>query len=55
MQLLWWEGCPSTESARRLVRETLDDLGHGDVEIEMLEIETDEQAQRYGSEVHRLS
>ncbi len=46
VQLLWWEGCPSTETARTLVRETLDDLGHGDVEIEMLEIETEEQAQR---------
>jgi hypothetical protein len=46
VQLLWWEGCPSTEIARTLVRATLDDLGHGDVEIEMLEIETDEQAQR---------
>ena len=48
VQLLWWEGCPSTESARGLVRTALDELGHGDVEIDMLEIETDKQARRYG-------
>jgi hypothetical protein len=44
VQLLWWEGCPSTETVRALVRETLDDLGQTAVEIEMLEIKTDEQA-----------
>ena len=48
VELLWWEGCPSTESARTLVRETLDELGHADVEVEMLEIESDQQARRYG-------
>ncbi len=47
VQLLWWEGCPSTESARGLVRTALDELGHSDVDIDMLEIETDEQARRY--------
>jgi hypothetical protein len=31
-----------------LVREPLDELGHSDVDIEMLEIETDEQARQYG-------
>jgi len=44
VELLWWEGCPSTEAARTLVRTTLDELGHGDVDIRMVEIETDEQA-----------
>ena len=48
VQLLWWEGCPSTETARSLVRDTLDELGYGDVDVQMLEIETDEQAHEYG-------
>ena len=48
VQLLWWEGCPSTDAARKLVRVALDDLGQRDVDIEMLEIETDEQARGYG-------
>ena len=48
VELLWWEGCPSTEPARTLVRRTLDELGYDDVEIRMLEIETDEQAREYG-------
>jgi hypothetical protein len=48
VQLLWWEGCPSTDKAHELVRKALDELGHSDVDIEMLEIETDEQARRYG-------
>ena len=48
VELLWWEGCPSTEAARTLVRTALDELGHGDVEIRMVEIETDEQARGHG-------
>jgi hypothetical protein len=48
VQLLWWEGCPSTESARELVRTALDELGHSDVEVDMLEIDTDEKARVYG-------
>lgn len=48
VELLWWEGCPSTEEARSLVRETLDELGHADVAIGMLEIETEEQARQHG-------
>lgn len=48
VELLWWEGCPSTDKARSLLRTTLDELGQGDVEIQMLEIETDEQARRHG-------
>jgi hypothetical protein len=48
VQLLWWEGCPSTETARALVRDTLDELGYGDVDVQMLEIETDEQAHEHG-------
>jgi hypothetical protein len=48
VELLWWEGCPSTEPARALVRAALDELGHRDIEIQMVEIETDEQARQRG-------
>jgi hypothetical protein len=48
VDLLWWEGCPSTDHARGLVREALDELGLDSVEIRMVEIETDEQARERG-------
>jgi hypothetical protein len=44
VELLWWEGCPSTDHARGLVRTCLDELGLDGVGIEMVEIETDAQA-----------
>jgi hypothetical protein len=48
VELLWWEGCPSTDHARRLVRTGLDELGLDGVGIEMVEIETDAQAGERG-------
>jgi len=48
VELLWWEGCPSTERALEVVREALDELGLGGVEVRMREIETDDEAQRAG-------
>jgi hypothetical protein len=48
VELLWWEGCPSTESARALVRAGLDEIGCSDVDIQTVEIETDEQARQLG-------
>jgi len=44
VELLWWEGCPSTDHACGLVRAALDELGLDSVEIRMVEIETDAQA-----------
>ena len=44
MELLWWEGCPSTEGALALLRETMDELGLDPSSIRMTEIATDEQA-----------
>jgi len=44
VELLWWEGCPSTGRAHDLVRAELDALGLGPVEIRMVEITTDAQA-----------
>jgi hypothetical protein len=48
VELLWWEGCPSTERALRELREALHDVGLGSVEVRMREIRTDEEAARAG-------
>ncbi len=48
VELLWWEGCPSTDHARGLVRDALDEAGWDSVEIRMVEIETDAQARERG-------
>jgi hypothetical protein len=48
VQLLWWEGCPSTERALTAVREALGDLGLEDVEVRMREIRTDGDALEAG-------
>lgn len=45
VELLWWEGCPSTERALAAVRDALADLGMADVEVRTREIETDDDAQ----------
>ena len=33
VELLWWEGCPSTERALEAVREALSELGLSGVEV----------------------
>lgn len=48
VELLWWEGCPSTERALAAVREALSDLGLSDVEVHTREIETDDDARAAG-------
>ncbi len=48
IELLWWEGCPSTERARAMVRETLDGLGLVKVAIRSTEMRTDEDARERG-------
>jgi hypothetical protein len=44
VELLWWEGCPSTERALAELREALRDVGLDDAEVRMREIVTDEDA-----------
>ncbi len=44
VELLWWEGCPSTERAAAAVREALGELGLSDAGVRMREIVTDEDA-----------
>jgi hypothetical protein len=48
VELLWWEGCPSTERALEAVREALSKLGLSGVEVHTREIETDDEAQAAG-------
>jgi hypothetical protein len=48
VELLWWEGCPSTERALQGVREALSELGLSDIEVHTREIETDDDAREAG-------
>jgi hypothetical protein len=48
VELLWWEGCPSTERALEAVREALSDLGLSDVELHTREIATEGDARDAG-------
>jgi hypothetical protein len=48
IQLLWWEGCPSTERALAELREALVDVGLPDVEVQLKEIETEADAHDAG-------
>jgi hypothetical protein len=48
VEVLWWEGCPSTERALTAVREALADLGLEGVEVRMREVHTDADAEEAG-------
>ena len=48
IELLWWEGCPSTERARSELEQALAELGLSGAEIGMREIRTDAEAQALG-------
>jgi hypothetical protein len=48
VELLWWEGCPSTERALDELREALRELELSDAEVRMREITTDAEAARTG-------
>ena len=48
VELLWWEGCPSTERALEEVREALSELGLSHVEVHTREILTDGGAREAG-------
>jgi hypothetical protein len=48
VELLWWEGCPSTERALEAVRSALNELGLSGVEVRMREIDTDADARGAG-------
>jgi hypothetical protein len=46
VELLWWEGCPSTEKALATLREVLDDEGLDPEAIVLREVRTDGDAER---------
>jgi hypothetical protein len=48
LELLWWEGCPSTEKALTELRQALSDLGIANAEIHTREFKTDEDAEQAG-------
>src|SRR5690242_5633436 len=44
IELLWWEGCPSTAKALDELRTALADVGLAGAEVQMREIMTDDDA-----------
>ena len=48
VELLWWEGCPSTARALAAVREALTELGLDGAEVRMREIRDDGDARESG-------
>jgi hypothetical protein len=48
IELLWWEGCPSTDKALAELNAALRDVGLPDAHVELREIRTDEQAAETG-------
>jgi hypothetical protein len=45
VELLWWDGCPSTERALDELRSALGDVGLPEAEVRMREIRTDADAE----------
>jgi glutaredoxin len=48
VEVLWWEGCPSTERALAELREALADVGLGEAEVRTRRIENDVDAEQTG-------
>jgi hypothetical protein len=46
VELLWWEGCPSTDEALADLRAAMAELGLDPDAVEIREIDTDETAER---------
>jgi hypothetical protein len=44
IELLWWEGCPSTEAALAELRRALDEVGLSEAEIRTREIQSEDEA-----------
>ena len=47
VELLWWEGCPSTTRARELVQTVMAEEGLDPGALEMREIETEDDARSH--------
>jgi len=48
IELLYWDGCPSYPEALRDLRGALDELGHPELEVALVEIASEEQATEHG-------
>ncbi len=44
IELLWWEGCPSTDRAQAELQQALQDVGLSDAPVRRTEIESDDEA-----------
>jgi hypothetical protein len=48
VELLWWEGCPSTEEALAMLREEMGAAGLDASAVDVREVSTDADAEREG-------
>jgi hypothetical protein len=48
VELLWWQGCPSSAEAHELVRRVMADAGLDPGSLRSVEIDTDDAAERAG-------
>ena len=48
VELLWWEGCPSSEGAHELVRRVMSESGLDPDSLRSIEVATEETAERQG-------
>jgi hypothetical protein len=48
VELLWWEGCPSSEEAHELVRQLMAEAGIDPQSLRSIEIASDDAARREG-------
>jgi glutaredoxin-related protein len=48
VELYWWEGCPSTETAVQELHEALSELGLDGVKVRMRQISSDQDAREAG-------
>jgi hypothetical protein len=48
IEVLWWEGCPSTDRAVADLRQALQDVGLGSAPVQMWEIRSDDEALEVG-------
>ena len=48
IELLYWDGCPSHPEALRDLRAALDELGHQELEVALVEVASEDQAREYG-------
>ena len=46
MELLWWEGCPSTEKALATLRQVLEEEGLDPDSVVLREVRSDDDAER---------